>query len=83
MGFLDALRKRSGAVRFSYSFTLHVLSPWPASNKAVSVAWQRGSKKKKRGVTEPHRPKQVQGQLGTAIEFNDVIQISATLYMVE
>ena len=82
MGLLDALRKRSSAVRFSFSFTLHVLSPWPASGKSIAVAWQRGSKKKKRGVTEAHRPKQVQGQLGTVIEFNDVIQISATLYMV-
>jgi len=81
MGFLDALRKRSSAVRFSYSFKLHVLSPWPASGRPIAVAWQRGSKKKKRGLTAAHRPRQVANQLGTAIEFNDVIQISATLYM--
>eukprot|EP00210_Caulerpa_lentillifera_P008411 g8023.t1 len=65
-----------------YSFQLHSLSPWPANNgKAIAVAWQRGSKKKKRGVTEAHVPTQVQGQLGTIIHLNEVIQLSATLYM--
>lgn len=83
MGIFDTLRKRTSAVRFSYSFQLQSLSPWPANNgKAIAVAWQRGSKKKKRGVTEAHIPTQVPGQLGTIIHLNEVIQLSATLYMV-
>jgi len=83
MGLFDALKRRSQAVRFSFSFALHTLHPWLNSDKAISVAWQRGSKKKKRGVTEGRLPKQYEGQLGAVVELNELIQISATLYMVQ
>lgn len=82
MKVFSALKKRTGAVRFAFTLHIHRLSPWPASCKTVAIAWQRGSKRKKKGITDAHKPIQVFNQLGTAIEFNERIELSATLYMV-
>ncbi|GMH44632.1 hypothetical protein BSKO_12584 [Bryopsis sp. KO-2023] len=75
------IKKRASAVRFAFSFKVGTLAPWPNGNKSCAIGWQRGSSAKKRGATEPHLPELVPGQLGTAVKFDEVIQLSATLYM--
>eukprot|EP00803_Ostreobium_quekettii_P001224 evm.model.scf_295.7 EVM.evm.TU.scf_295.7 scf_295:72286-82378(+) len=78
---LNKFRKRSGAVRFNFSMTVHALAPWPAVDRAVAIGWQRGSKKSKRGATASKMPQPLSGRLGSAVEFEEAFQLSATLYM--
>lgn len=74
------IKKRASAVKFGFSLKIGALAPWPSGDKACAVGWQRG--KKRRGATEGRLPEQIPGQLGTAVRFNEIIHMSATLYMV-
>lgn len=69
-------------VRYVFSVHLHSVEPWPLDSTPVAIRYERGSKKKNRGCTKcalpvkAHSGKRVYG----ALHFDEVIQISVTLY---
>jgi hypothetical protein len=74
------LKSKLFGTKFDYTFTVHNLQPWPASNKAIAVGWQQG--KKKRGATHSVFPSPQPGKLGRVIRFNEKFSVGATLYKV-
>jgi hypothetical protein len=87
---INKLRSRLNATRFEFSLHIHSLQPWPASNKAIAIGWQRG--KKRRGVTASILPLPLPldngagsdggGPRATVVRFNERCTFTATLYRV-
>ena len=78
---MNKLRSYFSATRFDFQLTVHTLHPWPAGNKAVSIGWQRG--KRRRGATSSVVPlPSPGGRPGALVRFNERISFKSTLYKV-
>lgn len=80
---LSKLKRKFHAVKYQFSVQCVSLEPWPRDDFGVSVFWQRGQKKTKRGQTEPVLPVDVEGKPRTAVvPIEQSFKLSATLYAV-
>ncbi|GAX79856.1 hypothetical protein CEUSTIGMA_g7296.t1 [Chlamydomonas eustigma] len=77
-GFGSKLSNKLLATKFTFTFTIHNLSPWPQGHRAIAVGWQRG--KKKRGATRSVYPSTAPGRIGSVVRFNEKFELSASLY---
>ncbi|GMH45663.1 hypothetical protein BSKO_13620 [Bryopsis sp. KO-2023] len=78
---LSKLKRKFHAVKYLCSIQFLSLEPWPQDDKPISIFWQRGNKKSKRGKTEPAYPQDVAGNKKLAVvPVNQSMQVSATLY---
>jgi hypothetical protein len=74
------LQNRLTATKFEFSLVIHNLQPWPSSNKAIAIGYQRG--KTKRGATRSVFPSSAPGRLGSVVRFNERFELPVTLYKV-
>lgn len=80
---LSKLRKKFHAVKYQFSVQLVKLEPWPRDDCGVSIFWQRGQKKSKRGQTDQVMPVDVDGKARMAVvPIEQSFKLSATLYAV-
>lgn len=78
---LSKLRRKFHAVKYQFSVNLESLEPWPRDDCGVSVFWQRGQKKSKRGQTTQVVPVDVDGKPRCAVvPIQQSFKLSATLY---